>query len=55
MKVKIKSGEFHPFTGPIKAQGGKVIIAAGERASKAKLYKVDYLIDAIVGRLPKKK
>ena len=55
MKAKIKSGEFHPFTGPIKNQSGKVVIAAGERASKAKLYKTDYLVDSIVGQIPKKK
>src|SRR5688572_33171186 len=30
IEQKIASGEFHPFTGPIKNQAGEEVLAAGE-------------------------
>jgi basic membrane protein A len=54
-KADIKSGKFYPFVGPIKDQSGKVIVAAGKKASGGDLWKVDYLVDNVVGQLPKKK
>ncbi|MFQ5691947.1 MAG: BMP family ABC transporter substrate-binding protein [Nitrospinota bacterium] len=55
MKAKIKSGQFYPFNGPIKDQSGRVVVAAGSRASGGDLWKVDYLVDNVVGQLPKKR
>ena len=41
------------FAGPIKDQSGKERIAAGAQASFGDLMSMDYLIDGVVGELPK--
>ncbi|MFC2971149.1 BMP family ABC transporter substrate-binding protein [Azotobacter bryophylli] len=50
---EIKSGRFHPFTGPIRDQAGSVRIAEGATASRAELASMDYYVAGIKAQLPK--
>ena len=43
VKAKINSGEFHPFTGPIKTNEGKEAVKAGETLPDDKLVTMNYL------------
>ncbi|TBU84439.1 BMP family ABC transporter substrate-binding protein [Phytopseudomonas dryadis] len=49
----IRSGEFHPFTGPIKDQSGNEKIAAGVVASNAELASMNYYVENVKAELPK--
>jgi len=48
---KIVSGEFHPFTGPIKDQSGKVILATGEVMQDSALLRMNYYVEGVDGNL----
>lgn len=50
---EIKSGRFHPFTGPIRDQAGSVRIAEGATASRTELASMDYYVAGIKAQLPK--
>ena len=50
---KIKSGELHPFQGPIKDQSGKVVVAEGEVLSEGKLLGMNWYVEGVDGQLPK--
>jgi basic membrane protein A and related proteins len=52
-KEKVLKGELTPFQGPIKDQGGKVRIEAGKRPTTAELETIDYLVEGVVGTIPK--
>ncbi|MBU2513815.1 BMP family ABC transporter substrate-binding protein [bacterium] len=49
----IASGEFHPFTGPIKAQDGKLVANAGQVLSDQDLLSMNYYVEGVLGNLPK--
>ncbi len=49
----IKSGAFHPFTGPIKDQTGAVKIPAGVVATEAELASMNYYVENVKADLPK--
>jgi simple sugar transport system substrate-binding protein len=49
----IRSGEFHPFTGPIKDQSGTVRIAEGQTASNGDLASMNYYVEGIKADIPK--
>ncbi|SDH28716.1 simple sugar transport system substrate-binding protein [Pseudomonas benzenivorans] len=49
----IKSGKFHPFTGPIKDQSGALKIAAGVVASNTDLASMNYYVENVKAELPK--
>ena len=49
----IKSGKFHPFTGPIKDQSGAQKIAAGMVASNADLASMNYYVENVKAELPR--
>lgn len=49
----IKTGAFHPFTGPIMDQSGAVRIPAGTTASNAELAGMDYYVKGIGAQIPK--
>jgi simple sugar transport system substrate-binding protein len=49
----IKSGAFHPFTGPIKDQTGAVKIPEGKVATTAELASMNYYVEGIKADLPK--
>ncbi|HDN85270.1 MAG TPA: BMP family ABC transporter substrate-binding protein [Candidatus Aerophobetes bacterium] len=54
-RVKQMSEEtvlFDPFTGPIKDQAGKVRIKAGCRASHDELWRMDWFVENVVGKIP---
>ncbi|MNG31665.1 Purine-binding protein precursor [compost metagenome] len=51
--ASIKSGEFHPFTGPIKDQSGAVKLADGVVATNADLASMNYYVEGIKAELPK--
>ena len=50
--AKIKSGEIHPFQGPIKKQDGTEVIGAGERLSDEVLLGLNYYVEGVEGDLP---
>ena len=52
VKAKINSGEFHPFTGPIKTNEGKEAVKAGETLPDDKLVTINYYVDGVVGKVP---
>lgn len=47
------SGEFFPFTGPIKDQSGKVRIKDGYKPGVEELETTDYLVAGCIGSIPK--
>jgi basic membrane protein A and related proteins len=49
----IIDGEFDPFTGPIKDQDGKVRIPEGETATLEELLSMEYLVEGVIGKVPK--
>ena len=51
--ASIESGEFHPFTGPVKDQAGVEKIAAGVTASNAELASMNYYVEGMKADLPK--
>ncbi|ARU87274.1 BMP family ABC transporter substrate-binding protein [Pseudomonas sp. M30-35] len=53
IEASIKSGEFHPFTGPIKDQSGAVKIAEGVVATNAELASMNYYVENVKAELPK--
>jgi len=51
--ARIKSGEFHPFTGPIKDQSGALKLADGVVATNADLAGMNYYVEGLKAELPK--
>ena len=50
----IKTGKFAPFQGPLKAQDGKVAVAAGKVMSDKDILNMNFYVEGVVGALPKK-
>ena len=50
---RLMSGELHPFTGPVRDQRGRLRIRAGERPDVIELEETAYLVEGVVGRLPR--
>ena len=48
---EIRAGTFHPFTGPLKSNEGKDIIASGALTDE-QLGKMDYYVAGVVGKVP---
>jgi simple sugar transport system substrate-binding protein len=49
----IVAGKFHPFTGPIKDQSGKLRVAAGAPMPDSELRGIDWLVEGVQGTLPR--
>ena len=49
----IKSGELHPFTGPIRDRDGEERIAEGATATDEELLGMDWFVEGVEGDLPK--
>lgn len=49
VKAKMISGEFHPFTGPIKDQDGNVVVEDGVTLTRDEIWQMDYLVEGVVG------
>jgi simple sugar transport system substrate-binding protein len=54
VQAQIKAGSFHPFSGPIVDQDGKERLAAGRTMDDAALGSMDYYVQGVGSRLPKK-
>ena len=52
-KAEILSGQFAVFSGPVKDQSGKVRVPAGKRMSEKELNSMNFLVQGIVGKIPK--
>ncbi|MEP7287399.1 MAG: BMP family ABC transporter substrate-binding protein [Chloroflexota bacterium] len=52
-KADIIAGTLFPFTGPIKDQDGNIVIKDGEKPDTATLEQMDYLVEGVVGTIPK--
>jgi basic membrane protein A len=48
----IRSGEFHPFTGPITSNDGREIAAKGVVLTDEQLGKMDFYVQGVVGKVP---
>jgi simple sugar transport system substrate-binding protein len=55
VEADMKSGKFHPFTGPVKDNEGKERLAAGKAMDDATLNKMDYYVEGVQGKLPASK
>ncbi|WP_312592073.1 BMP family ABC transporter substrate-binding protein [Stutzerimonas nitrititolerans] len=51
--ASIRSGAFHPFTGPIKDQSGQVRIADGQIATTKDLASMNFYVEGVKAELPK--
>lgn len=51
-EARIKSGELHPFTGPIKKQDGSEWLKAGEKADDATLLGMNFYVAGVDDKLP---
>ena len=49
----LKTGSLHPFSGPLKDQAGKEVLASGKRYSDAELGKMNFYLQGVVGEVPK--
>mgnify|MGYP003323344105 FL=1 len=49
----IRSGNLHPFTGPIKDQTGKLVVEAGMIADAGMLLGMNFYVEGVQGSLPK--
>ncbi|MDP9836642.1 simple sugar transport system substrate-binding protein [Neorhizobium huautlense] len=52
-EAKIKSGELHPFTGPINRQDGSEWLKAGEKADDKTLLGMNFYVEGVDDQLPK--
>jgi len=52
---EIAAGKLNPFTGPMKTNDGKEVLAAGKTITDADLSKMDYYVEGVVGKLPSPK
>ena len=49
----IKADKLHPFTGPLKDQSGKELLAAGKSYTYEELLKINYYVEGVEGNVPK--
>jgi len=54
LEAQIKAGKFHPFTGPVVDQDGKVRVAAGQTIADGDLQKMDYFVQGVASKMPSK-
>ncbi len=52
LKDRIASGEYHPFTGPLKKQDGSDWLAEGETADDGTLLGMNFFVEGIEGEIP---
>jgi basic membrane protein A and related proteins len=48
---ELRKGAFHPFTGPVRTNDGKVVVESGA-LSDEQLSKMDYYVEGVVGKVP---
>jgi simple sugar transport system substrate-binding protein len=54
LQARIAAGKFHPFTGPVLDQNGKLRVAAGQVISDPDLEKMDYFVQGVASKMPGK-
>jgi basic membrane protein A and related proteins len=54
LEGEIKAGTLHPFAGPVADQDGKLRLPAGKNMSDEELSKMDYYVEGVASKLPKK-
>ncbi len=54
LEAQIVAGKFHPFTGPVVDQEGKVRVPAGQVISDHDLEKMDYYVQGVASKMPGK-
>ena len=54
LEAQIVAGKFHPFTGPVVDQDGKVRVPAGQVIADHDLEKMDYYVQGVASKLPGK-
>jgi basic membrane protein A len=52
LKQQIRTGQFHPFTGPVVAQDGSQVVPAGEVMSDEALGQMNFYVQGVNSRLP---
>jgi len=52
-EAAIRSGELHPFSGPISNQDGEELVADGATMSDEELQKMEWYVEGVQGKLPK--
>ena len=50
----IVAGKLHPFAGPVKKQDGSIAVPAGKHLGDDKLGVMDFYVEGVQGRLPRK-
>lgn len=54
IEAQIAAGKFHPFTGPVVDQDGKVRVPAGQVISDHDLETMDYFVQGVASKMPAK-
>ena len=54
-EAAMRDGSFQPFTGPIKTNEGKEVVAKGQVASDEQLNAMNYYVEGVVGKVPSAK
>jgi len=54
LRDMIIKGEFHPFTGPIYSQDGRLMVKHNETATRDQIINMDWLVNIIDSKLPEK-
>jgi len=54
LEGEITAGKLHPFAGPVVDQDGKTRVAAGKNMTDEELGKMDYYVEGVASKLPKK-
>ncbi|MEO1614166.1 MAG: BMP family ABC transporter substrate-binding protein, partial [Pseudomonadota bacterium] len=52
MIERLRTGEYHAFTGPINKQDGSAWLAAGETADDGTLAGMNFYVEGIEGEIP---
>ena len=50
--AKMEKREFHPFTGPIVTNEGKVVVPEGKTATDQELLNMNYFVQGVAGKVP---
>ena len=53
LEERIRTGEFHPFAGPVVDQSGKTRVEAGQKMSDEDMNKMDFYVQGVASKLPK--
>jgi simple sugar transport system substrate-binding protein len=54
LEGELKAGTFQPFAGPVVDQDGKTRVPAGKSMTDDELGKMDYYVEGVASKLPKK-